>query len=116
MQRALKNLAPGLTTGSHKLSILGSTGNALNAAHSAFTLSSLNATWAAVLMSVANFATFFGTGGNLSTAILMMNSDNNIGGGVSGTAVNPYSNAINTCLGAGGSLFSGPTATHGCPA
>jgi hypothetical protein len=38
--------------------------------------------------------------------ILMMDSDGNIGGGVSGTQFVPYATDINNFVGAGGGLFS----------
>lgn len=107
MQRALENLAPGVTTGNKSVTILGSTSDALTAASSAFNNSALPGLgWTLQTVSTANFATFFGAGGNLGTGILMMDSGNNIGGGVSGASFVPYANAINTFLGAGGGLFS----------
>lgn len=107
MQRSLENLAGGVTTGVKKVTILGSTSSAATAANSAFSKSSLVAAgWTVEVVPVASFATFFGAGGNLNTGILMMDSGGNVGGGVAGTAFNPYAGAINTFLGAGGALFS----------
>jgi len=108
MQRALENLAPGVTTGVKKVTILGSTSDALLAATSAFDLSSLFTTngWTRETVAISDFATFFGGGGNLSTGILMMDSGSNVGGGVAGTSFDTHANAINTFLGAGGGLFS----------
>lgn len=109
MQKALENLAPAVTNGNHVVTILGSTFGAATAANSAFSLSSLAGAggWTVQTVSTANFATFFGAGGGLSSAgILMMDSGNNVGGGVDGSAFVPYATAINNFLGAGGGLFS----------
>ena len=107
MQKSLQLLAPGVTTANKKVTILGSTSTALNAATSAFNLSSLvGLGWTLEVVSTANFATFFGAGGTLGTGILMMDSGNNVSGGVDDSQFNPYSAAINNFLGAGGGLFS----------
>lgn len=107
MQRALENLAAGVTTGNKKVTILGSTGSSLAAASSAFNLSSLvGLGWTLQTVSTTNFGTFFVAGGNLGTGILMMDSGGNVGGGVDGSAFVTHASAINTFLGAGGSLFS----------
>lgn len=107
MQRALENLAPGVTTGIKTVTILGSTSSALTAASSAFNNSSLPGLgWSLQTVSTGNFGTFFGQGGNLNTGILMMDSGGNVGGGVAGSTFVPHANAINTFLGAGGGLFS----------
>ena len=107
MQKSLQFLAPGVTTGNKKVTILGSTGFALTAASSAFNLSTLvGAGWTVQTISVGNFNTFFGAGGNLGTGILMMDSGGNVGGGVAGSNFNPHSAAIDAFLGAGGALFS----------
>jgi len=107
MQRALENIASGVTTGVKKVTILGSTSSAGTAANSAFNLSSLVAAgWTVETVSVADFGTFFGAGGTLGTGILMMDSGNNVGGGVNGSAFVPYAMDINNFLGAGGGLFS----------
>lgn len=109
MQKALENLAPAVTNGNQVVTILGSTSSAATAANSAFNLSSLvGAGWTVQTVSTANFATFFGAGGGLANAgILMMDSGSgNITGGVDGSAFVPYATAINTFLGNGGGLFS----------
>lgn len=109
MQKALENLAPEVTNGNTVVTILGSTGTALDAASSAFNLSSLAGAggWTLQTVSTANFATFFGAGGGLANAgILMMDSGDNVFGGVDGSAFTSYATAINNFLGAGGGLFS----------
>ncbi len=113
MQRALENLAGSVTTGISKVTILGSTGEALIAASSAFDRSSLAGAggWTRETVSVANFGTFFGAGGNLGTGILMMDSGQlgnggNIGGGVNGSNFTAHASAIDNFLAAGGGLFS----------
>lgn len=108
MQKALENLAPSVTNGNKVVTILGSTFGAATAANSAFNLSSLVAAgWTVQTVSTANFATFFGAGGGLANAgILMMDSGFNVSGGVDGSAFVPYASAINTFVGNGGGLFS----------
>lgn len=107
MQKSLQFLAPGVTTGIKKVTILGSTGKAASAATSAFNLSSLvGLGWSLETQTLANFGTFFGAGGNLGTGILMMDSGGNVPGGMAGTNFNPYSADIDTFLLNGGALFS----------
>jgi len=107
MQRALENIAGGVTTGIKTVTILGSTGNAATAANSAFDNSSLvGLGWSRVNLAVAGFNTFFGAGGNLGTGILMMDSGANITGGVNGTNFDTHATNIDLFLQAGGGLFS----------
>lgn len=108
MQKALENIATGVTTGNQKVTILGSTGVAATAANSAFSKSTLvGAGWTIETVAVANFGTFFGAGGNLGTGILMMDSgSSNISGGVDDTNFDAHATAIDNFLGAGGGLFS----------
>ncbi len=109
MQRALENIALGVTTPNKIVTILGTgAGNALNAANSAFDNSSLAGLggWTRNFVSVANFGTFFGAGGNLGTGILMMDSGANVGGGVNGTNFDAHATKIDQFLLAGGGLFS----------
>jgi PEP-CTERM motif len=109
MQKALENMAPAVTNGNQVVTILGSTSSAASAANSAFNLSGLAGAggWTVQTVSTANFGTFFGAGGGLANAgILMMDSGINVGGGVDGSAFVPYATAINTFLGNGGGLFS----------
>lgn len=107
MQRALENLAVGVTTGIKTVTILGSTSTAGAAANSAYSLSTLvSAGWSVNTVSTANFSTFFGAGGNLGSGILMMDSGGNVGGGVNGSSFVPYASIIDNFLGLGGGLFS----------
>jgi hypothetical protein len=108
MQRALENLAAGVTNGNKTVTILGSTGTAGAASNSAFNFSTLvGAGWNVITVSTANFGTFFGVGGNLGSGILMMDSGiQNVGGGVDGINFVPYASTINNYLGLGGGLFS----------
>lgn len=112
MQRALENLAASseLTNANMTVAFLGSTSTALNAAQSAFNLSSLAGSgWSSVAVSTADFANFFsGVGAtNINNvSILMMDSGNNVGGGVSGTQFDAYATIIDNFLGNGGGLFS----------
>ncbi|KAA3654649.1 MAG: PEP-CTERM sorting domain-containing protein [Proteobacteria bacterium] len=108
MQRALENLAqaPSLTNTSKNVAILGSTGSAQTAALSAFNKSSLATSgWTVSVISTGDFANFFATGLG-TTSILMMDSGNNVGGGVSGSQFTAYATDIDSFLGAGGGLFS----------
>ena len=105
MQKALENLAGGVTNGIKTVTILGSSSFAGTAANSAFTLSSLlGAGWN--VQTVTNFASFFSVGGSLGSGILMMDSGNNVSGGVDGSAFTPYATQIDNFLGLGGGLFS----------
>ncbi len=108
MQRALENLAPGVTNGNKVVTILGSTGSASTASNSAFNFSNLSgAGWTIQTVSTANFGTFFGAGGGINNAgILMMDSGGNVSGGVDGNAFVPFASLIDNFLGAGGGLFS----------
>lgn len=108
MQRALENIGAGVTNGNKVVTILGSTSSAATAANSAFTLSSLvGAGWSVNTVSTGSFGTFFGSGGDIGNAgILMMDSGNNVGGGVFGSAFTLYASTINSFVGNGGGLFS----------
>lgn len=110
MQRALENIGAGVTNGNKVVTILGSTSTAATAANSAFSLSSLvGAGWTVNTVSTSDFAGFFG-GTNIfninNAGILMMDSDGNVSGGVSGAAFVPYASTIDTFVGGGGGLFS----------
>lgn len=111
MQKALENIAPGVTNGNTTVAILGSTGSAANAANSAFNLSSLAGTggWNVETISVGDFDSFFDGTATTSVnnvGILMMDSGGNVGGGVDGGAFTSYANAIDEFIGDGGGLFS----------
>jgi hypothetical protein len=111
MQRALENLAPGVTNGNKTVFILGSSaGGALEAATSAFTLSTLPAAgWTLTSVDgVANLNTFFSTG-IAGAGIIMMDSAGNVGGGTTGAELGVFTanaTTIDNFLGSGGSLFS----------
>lgn len=106
MQRALENLAPGVTNGNKTVTILGSTSSALTAAQSAFNFSNLvGSGWTLQTVTTANFGTFFSSGIN-NAGILMMDSGPNIGGGIDGSSFVPHASAINTFVGNGGGLLS----------
>lgn len=108
MQKALENIATGVTNGNKVVTILGSTSTALNAATNAFNKSVLvGSGWSLQTISTASFGSFFGPGGNLANSgILMMDSGFNVSGGVSGAQFVSYADEINTFLGGGGGLFS----------
>ena len=110
MQKALENLGAGVSNTNKTVAILGSTSSALNAASSAFGLSSLvGAGWNSSAISTSNFADFFGGIGAVNinnVGILLMDSGGNVGGGVNGSAFTPYASTINSFVGGGGGLFS----------
>jgi PEP-CTERM motif len=114
MQRALENLAPGVTNGNTTVVVLGSsTGEATNAATSAFNLSNLAGAggWTLSFVDgVTDITNFFGVGGGLSGAgIIMLDSGGNVGGGITAAelaVLSTNANLINTFVGGGGGLFS----------
>lgn len=112
MQKALENIAPGVTNSNKTLVLLGtSAGTALTAATSAFNLSNLPAAgWSInVVDGVANLTNFFTGGGINGAGILMMDSSSNVGGGATGAEVGvftTYATTIDSFLGGGGGLFS----------
>lgn len=113
MQKALQNLAPNVTNGNQVVTILGSTSGALTAASSAFNLSTLvGAGWTLQTIGTADFGAFFGNSGAFAltgaaaSGILMMDSGNNIGGGVDDSNYNAVATAIDTFIDNGGGLFS----------
>ena len=112
MQRALENLAPGVTNGNKQVVFLGSDvgTQAGNAALSAFTNSALPGLgWTSIFVNDAAVSTFL-SGGLVGAGIIMMDSSSgNVGGGANGTELGYFTtNAgnINSFLGAGGGLFS----------
>ncbi len=112
MQRALENLAPGVTNGNKQVVFLGSNvgTQAGNAALSAFTNSTLPGLgWTSVFINDAAVSTFL-SGGLAGAGIIMMDSsDNNVSGGANFSERSAFTaNAanINSFLGAGGGLFS----------
>ena len=115
MQRALENLAAGVTNGNKTIYTLGSSlGDALNAANSAFSLSTtLNVSGGWNIVNVdgaADITAFFGAGGASSSAgIIMLDSGSEVSGGLTPlelTALTNSAGAINTFVGGGGGLFS----------
>jgi PEP-CTERM motif len=114
MQRALENLAPGVTNSNTTVYVLGSSlGEATNAATSAFNLSSLAGAggWTLTFVDgVTDITNFFGVGGGLSSAgIIMLDSGSNVGGGITGaelTVLSTNAGLINSFVGGGGGLFS----------
>jgi hypothetical protein len=114
MQKSLENIAPGVTNGNKVITVLGSSGNALTAASSAFNLSTLvGAGWSLqVVDGDANLTSFFnGTAAfNINNAgILMMDSGGNVGGGATLSERGVFTTnatVIDSFLGAGGGLFS----------
>lgn len=112
MQRALENIAPGVTNGNKVVTFLGSDQNtqAGDAAASAFAKSALaGAGWTSQFINgAADISAFFASGLG-STGILMLDSGGNVSGGISGSesaVVTANAAAINNFLGAGGGLFS----------
>lgn len=108
MQKAITNVGNNVTNGNKIAYILGSTFSAATAATSAFDGAGL-AGWTLQTVTTANFATFFNSTGaqKLSGAgLLIMDSGDNITGGVNGSSFVPYATAINNFIGAGGGLFS----------
>lgn len=109
MQKSLENIAASVTNGKTTVAILGSTSKAGSAANSAFSNSSIAGTWTASTIGVANFADFFGGIGSVTintVGILLMDSGNNVGGGVDGSNFVTYATGIDNFLGGGGGLFS----------
>ncbi|MBC8128226.1 MAG: hypothetical protein H8M99_13880 [Gloeobacteraceae cyanobacterium ES-bin-144] len=112
MQRALENIAPGVTNGNKTVVAIGTSGGtATNAATSAFNLSSLpGAGWTLSFVDgAANLSTFFTGSGIGAAGILLMDSGDNVGGGADSTERGVFTTnatAINNFLGAGGGLFS----------
>ncbi len=115
MQRAIENIAPGVTNGKKVVYAVGSDvgSQAGNAALSAFNLSNLSGLGGWTFQSVntaASITAFFGVGGGAANAgIIMFDSGSNVGGGLDGSeeaALASNSSGINAFLGNGGGLFS----------
>lgn len=113
MQRALENIAAGVTNGNKTIYTLGSESSALTAANSAFngsSLATLASGWSIVnLNGAAAINTFFSGVGVGSAGIIMLDSGGNVGGGLSNDeedALFANRNAINSFVGGGGGLFS----------
>jgi hypothetical protein len=115
MQRALENIGAGVTNGNMTVYVLGSTnttstGDAYDAATSAFMQSSLaGAGWTIAYVDGAAAITSFLQGGAAGAGIIMMDSGSNVLGGITAaelTAVSSNASFLNTFVGAGGGLFS----------
>jgi hypothetical protein len=112
MQRALESIAPGVTNSNKTVVVLGSSsGTAMNAANSAFSLSSLpGAGWSVSFIDgAANLTNFFSGGGINGAGILLMDSGDNVSGGADFDEVGvftTYATTIDSFLGSGGGLFS----------
>lgn len=111
MQRALENLAPGVTNGNMTVASLGASSWALTAATSAFNLSSLpGAGWTFSSHSGAtDITTFFAPGGAAATTGIVMLPSDGVSGGLDGAeeaALTAAATEIDAFLGAGGALFS----------
>jgi hypothetical protein len=110
MQRALENLAPGVTNGNLTVASLGASSSALTAATSAFDLSSLAGTWTfSSHQDAAAITAFFGVGGDAATTGIVMLPSDGISGGLDSAeeaALTAAASQIDAFLGAGGALFS----------
>lgn len=110
MQRALENIAPGVTNSNKVVVSLGSSSTALAAAQSAFNLSNL-ASQGWTFQSIdgdAAINNFFMTGGS-GAGIIMLDSGGNVSGGLSNSeesVLQTNALAINSFLSNGGGLFS----------
>lgn len=115
MQRAIENIGAGVTNGNKTVYVLGSTnsagaGDAYDAATSAFTNSTLVAAgWTIAYVDGAAAITTFLQGGAAGAGLIMMDSGNNVTGGITAaelTAVGANASFLNSFVGAGGGLFS----------
>lgn len=111
MQRALENLAPGVTNGNDVVASLGASSSALNAAQSAFDLSTLPGMgWTFTSHpNSTDITAFFATGGDAATTGIVMLPSDGVGGGLSTSdesALTAVASDINDFLGNGGALFS----------
>ena len=112
MQKAIENLAAGasLTTTNRVVVSLGSSGAALTAAQSAFSLSSLAGTGGWTFLSVVDLTAATFASSIASAGIIMLDSGgSNIGGGLTNaeeSVLTANSSALNSFVGGGGGLFS----------
>lgn len=112
MQRALENIAPGVTNGNKTVVSLGSSaGQAFDAAQSAFNKSSLASSgWTFLSIDGASAIDTFLAGGAVGAGILMLDSGEiNVSGGLDfdeDTVLTARAGAIDNFLGGGGGLFS----------
>jgi hypothetical protein len=115
MQRAIENIGSAVTNGNNVVYVLGSTNSgsttdAHDAATSAFTQSSLASSgWTISYVDGATAIATFLQGGAAGAGLIMLDSGNNITGGLSAaenTALAANAGALNSFVGAGGGLFS----------
>lgn len=115
MQRAIENIGSAVTNGNNVVYVLGSTnsassGDAYDAATSAFTQSSLaSAGWTISYVDGAAAIATFLQGGAAGAGLIMLDSGSNITGGLSAAenaAIAANAGSLNSFVGAGGGLFS----------
>lgn len=111
MQRAIENIAPGVTNGNKVVVSLGSSDSALAAAQSAFEKSTLASSgWTFLSIDGAAAIDAYLSGGAAGAGVLMLDSGaNNVFGGLDSfeeAALLAHASAINNFLGMGGGLFS----------
>ena len=111
MQKAIENIAAGssLTTANRVVVSLGSSGDALAAAQSAFNLSSLAGAGGWTFLSVTDVTAASFASSIASAGIIMLDSGGNIGGGLTGAeeaVLTAGAAALNSFVGGGGGLFS----------
>ncbi len=111
MQRALENLAAGVTNGNKTVYTLGSESTALDAANSAFGKSTLagGGGWTIFNLTTAAQITDFFASGATAGIIMLDSGDNNVAGGLDFdelAVLTANAGAINNFVGNGGGLFS----------
>jgi len=115
MQRAIENIGSAVTNGNKVVYVLGSTnsagsGDAYDAATSAFTQSALASSgWTIRYVDGADAIATFLQGGAAGAGLIMLDSGDNVTGGLSATenvALATNAGALNSFVGAGGGLFS----------
>ncbi|MBY0338671.1 MAG: hypothetical protein K2X11_18800 [Acetobacteraceae bacterium] len=112
MQRALENIAPGVTNGNKSVVFLGTNPGSFagDAASSAFGLSALAGLgWTSTFVNGVTDITNFFASGISSAGIIMMDSGGNVSGGISDAeeaVVTANATTINNFLGTGGGLFT----------
>lgn len=111
MQKAIENIAAGssLTTSNKVVVSLGSSGDALTAAQSAFNLSSLAGAGGWTFLSVANLTAANFATSIASAGIIMLDSGGNVDGGLTDVeelVLTTNASALDSFVGGGGGLFS----------
>src|SRR5882757_1810894 len=113
MQKAIENIAGGVTNGFTNIVTLGtSAGQALDAANSAFGLSSIGATWSMThidgTLALANYFAGTGSVNKNNTGIILIDSGDNVAGGIDSTedaVLTANAAALNAFVAGGGGLF-----------